>query len=147
MASQCLYQSPRPINLNKPGGSVYRDEEDMRLSEIQKALKAKVIVGNDKLDIELIGGAASDLMSDLLRGPPKTGVLVLSGLNNIHVIRTAVIAGVSAVVVARDKVPSADMIAYAREQELPLLSTPFTMYTACGRLFGRGLRGIEQKVR
>jgi predicted transcriptional regulator len=118
----------------------------MQLSEIQEILKADVIFGDDRLDIEVTGGAASDLMSDLLRGPTKTGVLVLSGLNNIQVIRTAVIAGVTAVVFVRDKEPSADMIAHAREHELPLLSTPFTMYTACGRLFGRGLRGIEQKL-
>ena len=118
----------------------------MKLSDIREALKAKIIVGDDKLDNHVGAGAASDLMSDLLRGPGKSGVVVLSGLNNIQVIRTSVIAGASAVVLVRGKHPSDDMIAHARKHELPLLSSPFTMFTACGRLHMRGLRGVDQKL-
>jgi predicted transcriptional regulator len=118
----------------------------LKLSEIKDILKAKVVFGEDQLRTEVMAGAASDLMSDLLRGPTKTGVVILSGLNNIQVIRTSVIAGVAAVVFVRGKEPDEDMKAHARKHELPLLSTPFTMYTACGRLFGKGLRGVEQKT-
>jgi hypothetical protein len=117
----------------------------MKLSVIKEILKARVFVGDDNLDQDVVTGAASDLMSDLLMGPPKSGVVVLSGLNNIQVIRTSVIAGVAAVVFVRDKKPAEDMIAYARKFELPLMSTPFTMFTACGRLHGSGLRGVEQR--
>jgi len=38
------------------------------------------------------------------------------------------------------------MISQARDHDLPILSTPFTMYTACGRLFREGLRGVERKL-
>ena len=116
----------------------------MRLSEIKEILKADVIVGEHRLDMMIQAGAGSDLMSDLLRGP-KDGVVVLSGLNTLQVIRTAVIAGVAALVLVRGKRPEPDMISQARAHDLPLLSTPFTMYTACGRLFRQGLRGVEQK--
>ena len=116
----------------------------MRLSEIKEILKADVIVGEHRLDMMVQAGAGSDLMSDLLRGP-KDGVVVLSGLNTLQVIRTAVIAGVAAVVLVRGKRPEPEMIAQARAHDLPLLSTPFTMFTACGRLFRQGLRGVEQK--
>ena len=123
-----------------------REEMPLKLSEIKETLRAKVILGEDKFETEVIAGAASDLMSDLLRGPTKTGVVILSGLNNIQVIRTSVIAGVAAVVLVRGKVPDQEMIAQARARGLPLLSTPFTMFTACGRLFRLGLRGVEQKA-
>ncbi|MEJ2723981.1 MAG: DRTGG domain-containing protein [Deltaproteobacteria bacterium] len=116
----------------------------MTLSEIKEILRAHVILGEHKLDMIIKAGAGSDLMSDLLRGS-KDGVVVLSGLNTVQVIRTAVIAGVAAVVLVRGKRPEQDMIALARTHDLPLLSTPFTMYTACGRLFRQGLRGVEQK--
>lgn len=116
----------------------------MTLSEIKEILRADVIVGEERLDMMIQAGAGSDLMSDLLRGP-KDGVVVLSGLNTLQVIRTAVIAGVAAVVLVRGKRPEPEMIAQARTHDLPLLSTPFTMYTACGRLFRQGLRGVEQK--
>ena len=59
--------------------------------------------------------------------------------------RTAVITGVAALVLVRGKEPDAEMVAEARLHGLPVLSTPFTMFTACGRLFSHGLRGVDQR--
>ncbi|MBW1779960.1 MAG: hypothetical protein JRL30_04405 [Deltaproteobacteria bacterium] len=90
-------------------------------------------------------GTASDLMSDMLTGK-NSGVVLLTGLCNVQVIRTSVIADVSAVILVRGKRPTQEMIIQAREHGLPLLSTPFTMFTSCGRLFAKGLRGVEEKA-
>ena len=117
----------------------------MELAEIKEALKAKIIVGEDKLGMGIEAGAGGDLMSDLLRRP-MDGVVVLSGLNNLQVIRTAIIAGVAALVLVRGKEPDRQMVSEARSHGLPVLSTPFTMFTACGRLFKQGLRGIDQRL-
>lgn len=117
----------------------------MKLSEIKEILRAKVFVGDDKLDMDVKAGAGSDLMSDLLRGPTG-GVVLLSGLNNLQVIRTSIIAGVAALVLVRGKEPDQEMVAQARDHDLPLLSTPFTMFTACGRLFRHGLLGVDRKA-
>ena len=119
-----------------------RAKESLKLSEIRDILEAKILVGSDNLDLELSSGAASDLMSDLLRHP-KEGTLVLTGLNTPQVIRTAVIAGLAAVVFVRGKEPDAEMIQQAQENGLPLLSTPFNMYSSCGRLFGNGLKSVR----
>jgi hypothetical protein len=67
----------------------------MELAQIKETLKANLIVGEDKLGMKIEAGAGGDLMSDLLRRP-MDGVVVLSGLNNLQVIRTAIIAGVAA---------------------------------------------------
>ena len=117
----------------------------MELAEIKEALKANLIVGEDKLGMKVEAGAGGDLMSDLLRRR-MDGVVVLSGLNNLQVIRTAIIAGVAALVLVRGKEPDPEMVSEARSHGLPVLSTPFTMFTACGRLFKQGLRGIDQKL-
>lgn len=117
----------------------------MNLSEVKDILKATVILGENTLDISIEKGVGSDLMSDLLRGQTH-GALLLSGLNNVQVIRTSIIAGVSALVLVRGKKPDTAMIDMARHHSLPLLSTPFTMFTSCGRLFRGGLRGIETKA-
>ncbi|MBN2125383.1 MAG: hypothetical protein JW821_13880 [Deltaproteobacteria bacterium] len=114
----------------------------MKLGEVKEVLRATVVVGEHLMDTQVRAGAGSDLMSDLLMGP-ISDVLVLSGLNNLQVIRTCVIAGVAAVVLVRGKVPTEEMIAQARNHGMPLLTTPFTMFTACGRLFREGLRGVE----
>jgi len=116
----------------------------MKLSDIKTTLKAEVIVGEDKLDIEVSAGTGSDLMSDMLTGP-TSGSVLLTGLNNIQVVRTSVIAGVAAVVLVRGKHPSAEMKEHAAEHGLPLLTTPYTMYSACGRLYREGLHGVERR--
>jgi len=117
----------------------------MKLSDIKDLLHAEVVVGQDKLDMPVKAGAASDLMSDMLTGQ-NNNVVLLTGLCNVQVIRTSVIAGVAAVVLVRGKQPTPEMITQAREHGLPLLSTPFTMFTSCGRLFSKGLRGVEEKI-
>ena len=114
----------------------------MKLSAIQEILLAEVITGHDKLEMPIEKCTASDLMSDLLTGP-STGSVLLTGLCNIQVIRTSVIADISAIVFVRGKRPTEELIAHAREHDLPLLTTPFTMFSSSGRLFSRGLRGLE----
>ena len=114
----------------------------MKLSEIKEILEADVLVGNENLDIQVTGGAASDLMSDLLRNP-KEGSLLLTGLTSIQVIHTSIIAGMAAIVFVRGKRPNEDITNLARENELPLLSTQYNMYSSCGRLFSKGLRSIR----
>ena len=97
------------------------------------------------LDKPVKAGTASDLMSDMLTGQ-NTGVVLLTGLCNVQVIRTSVISDVAGVILVRGKRPTQEMIDQAREHGLPLFSTPFTMFTSCGRLFSKGLRGIEEKA-
>ena len=117
----------------------------VKLSEIRELLDANLLVGDNKLNISVSGCCAGDLMSDILRGATE-GTVLVTGLNNIQVIRTAVIVGVAAVILVRNKEPDETLITHARKHDLPLLSTPYTMFSACGRLYERGLRGVEQKV-
>jgi len=117
----------------------------VKLSEIKDLLDATVLVGDDKLNISVSGSCAGDLMSDILRGATE-GTVLVTGLNNIQVIRTAVIVGVAAVILVRKKKPDDTLIAHAREHGLPLFSTPRTMFTACGKLYEKGLRGVEKQV-
>ncbi len=116
----------------------------MKLEEIKDVLKANLKVGEDKLDLEIEVGAGGDLMSDFLRRP-MNGVVILSGLNNLQVVRTAVIAGVAALVLVRGKEPDREMLAEALAHDLPVLTTSCTLFTACGLLFRQGLRGLDQK--
>lgn len=116
----------------------------MKLSEIREILKASVIVGEEKLDLAVSAGVASDLMSDLLRCA-RAEVVILSGLNTVQAVRTVIISGAAALVLVRNKQPDEEMIGQARLHGVPILSTPFTLFTACGRLLRQGLRGVDQK--
>lgn len=114
----------------------------MKIKDIIEILEATLVTGDDKLELEITGGAASDLMSDLLRNP-KEGAVLLTGLNTIQTIRTAVISDLSAVVLVRGKTPNPEMIEYSQDHGLPLLSSPLNMYTSCGKLFAKGLGSIS----
>lgn len=76
---------------------------------------------------------ASDLMSDVLAFA-HSGTLLLTGLANIHVVRTATLADIAAVIFVQGKRPADDIIAEALKNDLPLASTPLSMFEACTRM-------------
>ena len=114
----------------------------MKLSEIVNALEATVIYGNNHLHKEVTRCGASDLMSDILAGLSE-GCILLTGLTSVQVIRTAMVAGVGAIVFVRGKTPPQEVIDLAREQELPLISSPYSMFVSCGRLHACNLTGLD----
>ena len=114
----------------------------MKLLEIVDALDASVLNGNKHLDIEITTCGASDLMSDILAGLSE-GCILLTGLTTDQVIRTAMVAGVGAVVFVRGKTPPQEVIELAREQDLPLISSPYSMFVSCGRLHACNLTGLD----
>jgi hypothetical protein len=114
----------------------------MTLSQIIRTLDAALLVGEDKLDMEIRRCGASDLMSDILAGLAE-GSLLLTGLTTVQTVRTASIAGVGAIVFVRGKQPPAEVLTTGREQGLALVSCPHSMFITCGRLHALGLTGLN----
>jgi predicted transcriptional regulator len=112
----------------------------MKLREVSEILNCEVIGGENQLDMDVGVGCGADLMSDVLAFI-KPNALLLSGLANAQVVRTADIADVRAIVFVRGKKPDKETIALAQEKGIPLLSTKLLMYESCGRLYMKGLRG------
>jgi hypothetical protein len=81
-------------------------------------------------------------MSDILAGLSE-GCILLTGLTTVQVIRTAMVAAVGAVVFVRGKIPPQEMIDLAKEHQLPLISSPYSMFFSCGRLYARNLAGLD----
>jgi predicted transcriptional regulator len=116
----------------------------MKLREVKELLKAQVIWGDDHLDLEVERAGASDLMSDVL-ALGKPGMLLITGLANVQSVRTADIIEAKAIVYVRGKRPDQEGIALAQKKGIPLLSTDFLMYQACGVLFNRGLKSVKDE--
>ena len=114
----------------------------MKLSEIQTVLKATILAGEDKLDREITGGGAADLMEDILSAAAK-GAVLLTGLTTDHVIRTARVADVGAIVFVRGKRPEDRILELAKSADIPVLLTEDSLFVACGRLYMEGLRGLD----
>ena len=114
----------------------------MKLSEVVEVLDAKVLNGANHLDREIGTCGASDLMSDILAALSED-CLLLTGLTTVQVIRTAMVAGVGAVVFVRGKMPPQDVIDMAKAQGIPLISSPYSMFVSCGRLHAFNLTGLD----
>lgn len=112
----------------------------MKISLIQSLLEAEVLCGKEKLEMDVLSACGSDMMSDVLAYVKNQAVL-LTGLVNPQVIRTAAMMDMVCIVFVRSKTPSDDMIALAEECGITVLTTPKRMYEACGKLYAAGLSG------
>jgi len=110
----------------------------MKLRDVLQTIEGKVISEAVDLDIEVTTGGGADLMSDVLAFANE-GMLLMTGLTNPQVIRTAEMAGTAAIVFVRGKIPPPETIALARQRGIPLLASRYTMFETCGRLFAAGL--------
>ncbi|MFQ6083237.1 MAG: hypothetical protein ACE5WD_07755 [Candidatus Aminicenantia bacterium] len=120
-----------------------RKPRKMTLKEVKKILQCEVIVGEDNLDIEISSVGGSDLMSDVLAFG-KPGMLLLTGLTNAQSVRTADIIEGKAIIYVRGKKPSKEGIELAKNKGIPLLSTNYMMFEACGLLYSQGLSGVNE---
>jgi len=118
----------------------------MDVRELVKLINGVVLTSNCDLSRVVNGCCGADLMSDVLATIQPDAVL-LTGLCNPQVVRTAQIADVTAIVLARGKMPVEETIALAQAENIPLISTPLGMYEACGRLYVAGLGSKENIVK
>ena len=115
----------------------------MILEDVRRILEAEVLVGDDLLDKEVIMACGSDLMSDVLSFV-KSKAILLTGLTNPQVVRTAEMADILAVCFVRGKKPGNDTMEIAKAKEIPLLTTLLPMFESCGRLHREGLPGCSE---
>lgn len=113
------------------------------LLEVQQILDAEVIVGLEWINREVVTVCGSDLMSDVLSYSHES-TLLLTGLTNIQVIRTAEMSDLAGVVFVQGKRPGAELIELAGTKQIPLLVTKHSLYEACGKLYQRGIRNCPK---
>jgi serine/threonine-protein kinase RsbT len=108
------------------------DDQNFGISieKIKNVLQAEVIIGNELKDTEVTGVYASDLMSDVL-AYGKAGSVLLTGLNTIQSVISSYMAEFKSVIFIRGKKPAADVMEFAKEKGLILLSTKADMFEAC----------------
>jgi len=111
----------------------------MTLEDIRKRLGAVVLSRNGDMTIAIEKAYCADLMSDVLAFS-MTNSLLVTGLTNAQVIRTAEIADIKAIVFVQSKRPDIETIAMADEKRIPLMVTSCSMFDACGMLYEQGLR-------
>ena len=115
-----------------------RRHKDKKLEEVKSILEATVWAGEDQLESEVHNACGCDLMSDVLAFA-KEKVLLLTGLVNPQVIRTAEMLDIKAIVFVRGTLPTDEMLLLAQHKHMIILSTDYPLYIARGKLYHAGL--------
>ena len=116
----------------------------MKICTIQELLHAEVLTGEERLGDHVYSACGSDMMSDVLAYVKDQAVL-LTGLVNLQVVRTAEMMDMNCIVFVRSKMPTAEMIELAKDCGMVILATDKRMYEACGILYSNGLVGNRVK--
>ncbi|MBN2282649.1 MAG: hypothetical protein JXO48_02050 [Deltaproteobacteria bacterium] len=111
----------------------------MKLDDIITILEGRVLTRTGTNDLEIQSCGSADLMSDVLAFQTEESGLLLTGLTNQQVIRTAEMANINAIVFVRGKIPPQSTIDLAEELSIPLISCFHSMYKASGLLYNAGL--------
>ena len=112
----------------------------MTIGNMAELLQAKVLCGEDKLNTPVFTACCSDLMSDVLAYVKDQGVLI-TGLVNAQVIRTAAMMDILCIVFVRSKIPTEEMRILAKECGIVVMRSARRAYEACGILYSNGLTG------
>ena len=112
----------------------------MTVKDIAEILGAEIICRDDLLDTPVERAFGSDMMSDVLAFVKEQAVL-LTGLVNPQVIRTAEMMDTPCIIFVRGKRPDLKMIEMAEDRDMVVLCSELGMFTACGKLYASGLRG------
>ena len=112
----------------------------MTIADVQRILQAELVSPNVCLDTEVHNACGSDMMSDVLAYVKDQAVLV-TGLNNPQVVRTADMMDMICIVFVRGKKPDGAILQLAVDRGIAVLATKLPMFAACGLLYEKGLRG------
>lgn len=120
----------------------------MKLSKVKDILNAQVLCGEEHIEHEIITAFASDLMSDVMAfAETQKEMVLLTGLINPQVIRTAEMLDIKAIAFVRGKEPNESMIDIAKDKNIVVFTTEHSMYIAAGLLYKAGLteKGMRDK--
>lgn len=112
----------------------------MKVGEIKDLLHASVLTESYNLDTEVSSAFCSDMMSNVLAYANNKSILI-TGLYNAQVLRTAEMMGMACVVFIGRRDPDNAIIDLANDLGICVLLTHFSMFTTCGILFTNGLNG------
>ena len=116
----------------------------MKIATVRELLNAEIVCGEELLEENVYSACGSDMMSDVLAYVKDQAVL-LTGLVNSQVIRTAEMMDMVCIVLVRSKKPTEEMVRLAKASGIVMMTTEYRMYDACGMLYANGL--IGKKVR
>ncbi|GAU78024.1 DRTGG domain-containing protein [Fusibacter sp. 3D3] len=114
----------------------------MQLKYIMELIEADVVAHKSGVEYDVQTAFGSDLMSDVL-AYVEEDTLLITGLTNQQVIRTAEMLDLKAILFVRGKIPCSEVINLAEEKQIVLMTTKQSLFNVSGVLYQHGLSGIK----
>ena len=102
----------------------------MTIKQVMETLDAELLTPEADLTREVHAACGSDMMSDVLAYVKDQAVLV-TGLNNPQVVRTADMMDMICIVFVRGKKPDGAILQLAVDRGIAVLATKLPMFAAC----------------
>lgn len=106
----------------------------MKLSEIIEPLKLKKYTNFSGEDFDITWGYASDLLSDVM-GRAEAGSIWFTIQKHPNIVAVATLKDLTAIILTSGSKPEDETIVKADENGIPIYSTEFSTFEACGILY------------
>lgn len=111
----------------------------MTLNEIANSLNLEIKACQSELVKEVIGGYASDLLSDVIANAKEGDVWVTLQIHQ-NIIAVAFLNNLAGIIIVGGRQPDDDTLIKAEEQRVVVMVSELSTYEIVGRLYGMGVR-------
>jgi len=110
----------------------------MNLRDIVDQLALEVCAAEEKLDTEVTGGYASDLLSYVM-ARAKEGNVWVTMQSHVNVVAVASLVNLAGVITTEGTKAEPATLEKANQEGIPILATKLTTYTVAGKLYELGI--------
>jgi predicted transcriptional regulator len=113
----------------------------MTIKDISERIEGNVLCCKDKESSKVEYAFSSDLMSDVLT-VEKENLVLITGLTNLQTVRTSEMSDINCIIIARDKRVNNEIVTLARENNIVLIESPYSVFRISGELYKAGIKPI-----
>ena len=114
----------------------------MTVFDIVKSFGLKIRAGKNRLDEEVTGGYASDLLSDVIAHSRK-GNLWITIQTHPNIVAVATMKELAGIILTGGREPDPGTLQKAEEEGIPILVSPVFTFELVGRLYQKGISGLS----
>ncbi|MBN2538380.1 serine kinase [candidate division WOR-3 bacterium] len=112
----------------------------MKLGEVVARLGLELVGQTGRLDREVTGGYASDLLSDVMANAREGNVWVTLQIHQ-NVVAVATLKELAGIIIVNGRKPEPEVLAKAEQEGVPVMLTGMPAFEVAGRLYETGIRG------
>lgn len=111
----------------------------MTLDELCRKLALEARTAKGKMNAEITGGYASDLLSWVM-AKAQAGNVWITIQAHPNIVAVASLIGLAGIIIAEGVTPEPATLEKADQEGIPIFTTSLTIYTLAGKMYELGIR-------